>query len=130
MPRWNFLVPNLAVRDVETSQRWYRDVVGFGINWIWEDNFGSVGMDHVELFLYASDEPRPAICSIFVDDVETVYSRCRERGAEIVSELELKPWNVREFSLRDPDGNMLRIGRGEEGEPLPEQFTVVAEKTA
>jgi hypothetical protein len=88
---WQFLVPNLPVRDVPTAQEWYRDTLGLGINWIWEDNFGSVGADCVELFLYESDEPRPAICSVFVDDVEAIYERARERGGEIVSELELKP---------------------------------------
>jgi catechol 2,3-dioxygenase-like lactoylglutathione lyase family enzyme len=47
---WEFLVPNLPVRDVRAAQRWYADVLGFGINWLWEDNFGSVGRDQVELF--------------------------------------------------------------------------------
>ncbi len=121
---WEFIVPNLPVRDVRAAQRWYRDMLGFDIHWIWEDNFGSVGLDHVEFFLYESDDPRPAVCSIFVDDVEAVYASCRERGAEIVAELELKPWKVREFSVRDPGGNILRIGRGEEPVDRVEQFTL------
>jgi catechol 2,3-dioxygenase-like lactoylglutathione lyase family enzyme len=123
---WQFLVPNLPVRDVRASQEWYRDTLGLGINWLWEDNFGSVGEDCVELFLYESDEPRPVICSVFVNDVEEIYERARERGGEIVSELELKPWNVREFSIRDPDGNVLRIGRGEEA-PEREQRSTIEE---
>lgn len=125
--KWEFLVPNLPVRDVSAAQDWYRDTLGFGINWIWEDNFGSVGMDRVELFLYESDDPKPGICSVFVDDVDAIYEHARERGGEIASELELKPWGVREFSIRDPDGNVLRIGRGD-GEPAEaEKFTTVEE---
>jgi catechol 2,3-dioxygenase-like lactoylglutathione lyase family enzyme len=124
---WEFLVPNLPVRDVPAAQEWYRDTLGLGINWLWEDNFGSVGMDRVELFLYESDEPKPVICSVFVDHVEAIYERARERGGEIASELELKPWGVREFSIRDPDGNVLRIGHGE-GEPAEaDRFTVLSE---
>jgi uncharacterized glyoxalase superfamily protein PhnB len=117
MAAWQFLVPNLPVRNVRAAQEWYRDVLGLGINWLWEDNFGSVGMDHVELFLYESDDPQPAISSIFVDDVDAVYERCRDRGADIASPLEDKLWNVREFTLRDVDGNLLRIGSGAE-EPV------------
>jgi catechol 2,3-dioxygenase-like lactoylglutathione lyase family enzyme len=94
--RWSFLVPNLPVRDIPAAQEWYRDVLGLGVNWIWEDNFGSVGQDSVELFLYETDE------------------------------LELKPWGVREISVRDRDGNLLRIGRGERRVTESTQYSVPA----
>jgi catechol 2,3-dioxygenase-like lactoylglutathione lyase family enzyme len=126
MAAWEFLAPNLPVRDVPAAQRWYEDVLGLGINWIWEDNFGSVGRDHVELFLYESDERWPVVCSVFVDDVEGVCDRARQRGGEIVSELELKPWGVREFSVRDPDRNVLRIGRGEQDVADAPELTIPA----
>jgi catechol 2,3-dioxygenase-like lactoylglutathione lyase family enzyme len=57
--RWSFLAPNLPVRDVPAAHEWYRDVLGLAVNWIWEDNFGSVGQDSVELFLYETDELEP-----------------------------------------------------------------------
>jgi uncharacterized glyoxalase superfamily protein PhnB len=118
--RWEFLVPNLPVRDVRASLEWYRDVLGFGINWLWEDNFGSVGCDNVELFLYESDEPKSVICSVFVEDVDEVHARVVESGGELVSPLEQKPWHVREFTVRDPDGNRLRVGTSVRGDPAPE----------
>lgn len=123
---WQFLVPNLAVRDVPAAQAWYRDTLGLKANWIWEDTFGSVGMDRIELFLYESDDARPGICSVFVEDVEAVYERCRP-DANVVSELELKPWGVREFSVQDPDGNVLRIGHSEDEVAEPEKFTFLTE---
>jgi catechol 2,3-dioxygenase-like lactoylglutathione lyase family enzyme len=107
---WTCVIPNLPTRDVPAAQEWYRDALGLEVKWIWEDNFGSVGSGYVELFLYEADDPKPVVCSVFVDDVDAVYERSRERGGEIVSELEPKPWGLREFSLRDPDGNVLRIG--------------------
>ena len=130
MAQWEFLVPNLPVRDVRAAQAWYRDVLGLGVNWLWEDNFGSVGQDHVELFLFhsqrhrlgrpddESEQPGSVICSIVVDEVDAIYERCRKHGADICSELELKPWNVREFSVRDMDGNMFRIGTAVQ-DPVP-----------
>jgi catechol 2,3-dioxygenase-like lactoylglutathione lyase family enzyme len=123
MTRWTFCVPILPARDMPVAQAWYCDVLGLGVNWIWKDDFGSVGKDCVELFLYESVEPQPGMCSLFVDDVDVVHAHAAERGAEIVSPLEDKPWNVREFSVRDPNGNVLRIGTGVAAEAPPAEFT-------
>jgi catechol 2,3-dioxygenase-like lactoylglutathione lyase family enzyme len=121
MARWDCIIPILPARDVRESQEWYRDTLGLGINWIWEDNFGSVGMDNVELFLAQTDDPQPGRASIFVDDVDAMYASCREHEADICEAIENKPWNVREFSVRDPDGNVFRIGTAVENPtPRPE----------
>jgi len=130
MARFQFCVPQLPVRDVAAAQSWYRDVLGLGVNWIWNDDFGSVGQDCVELFLYESDEPHPVCVSIFVDDVDAVFASCREHGGEIVSELEQKAWNVREFTIQDPDGNLLRIGTGVDGEPVAAELSFPGEVEA
>ncbi len=124
MARFQFCVPQLPVRAVAAAQSWYRDVLGLGINWLWNDDFGSVGQDCVELFLYESGEPQPVEVFIFVDDVDAVYASCRANGGAIVGELEQKPWNVREFAMRDPDGNLLRIGTGVEGEPVAAELSL------
>jgi catechol 2,3-dioxygenase-like lactoylglutathione lyase family enzyme len=121
--RWTCVIPNVPVRDVPAAQEWYRETLGLDVNWIWQDNFGSVGSGYVELFLYESDDPKPVVCSVFVDDVDAIYERSRGGGGEIVSELELKPWDVREFSIRDPDGNVLRIGQGAEQSAENETLT-------
>jgi catechol 2,3-dioxygenase-like lactoylglutathione lyase family enzyme len=109
---WQSVAPNLPVPDVPAAQEWYRAMLGLEINWIWEDDFGSVGSDSFEVFLYESDSPKAVVCSLFVDldDLHVVYERCREQGGEVVSELERKPWGLQEFSVRDPGGNVLRIG--------------------
>ena len=125
--RWTCVIPNLPVRDVPAAQEWYRETLGLDVNWIWQNNFGSVGSGYVELFLYQSDDPKPVVCSFFVDDVDALYERSGGRGGEIVSELELKPWDVREFSIRDPDGNVLRIGQGVEESAESETLTTAEE---
>jgi catechol 2,3-dioxygenase-like lactoylglutathione lyase family enzyme len=130
MTRWTFCVPIFPARDVPVAQAWYRNVLGLGVNWIWQDDFGSVGQDCVELFLYESTEPQPGMCSVFVDDVDVVHAHAVERGAEIVSPLEDKPWNVREFSVRDPNGNVLRIGTSVPAEAPPPEFTFSEEAHA
>jgi catechol 2,3-dioxygenase-like lactoylglutathione lyase family enzyme len=125
-----FLVPNLAVRDVPAAQSYYRDTLGAAVNWIWDDTFGSVCFGQLELFLYKADEPRPSICSIFFDDVDALHAELREKGAEIVDDLGLRPWGVREFSVADPDGNVIRFGRLDAGPAEEHRFTTFEEVRA
>ena len=50
--------------------------------------------------------------SIFVDDVDAVYARCRREGLEVTREPVDEVWGVREFHVRHPDGHIFRIGTG------------------
>ena len=124
------MVPNLAVRDVTASQAYYRDVLGAQVNWIWDDTFGSVCLGGDELFLYRSDELRPSISSLFVDDARAVHDAMAARGAEVVEALGVRPWGVEEFSVRDPDGNVLRSGTLDAGPAEEHRFTVFEEASA
>jgi uncharacterized glyoxalase superfamily protein PhnB len=113
---WNAVVPQLPVTDLAATQAWYRDVLGFEIAWASSD-FGAVWLDRVELFFARVARPSPAVClCVRVDDADALYKRYRENGARIVSELEDKPWGMREFTLEDPNGHRLRIGH-----PIPGQ---------
>ena len=38
-----------------------------------------------------------------------VFAEWRSRGATIVTEPEDKPWNLREFTAADLDGNRIRV---------------------
>jgi catechol 2,3-dioxygenase-like lactoylglutathione lyase family enzyme len=130
MATWTCVVPQLPVRDVPAAQVWYRDVLGLATNWIWSDDFGSVGEDAVELYLYRHPDPHPVYVSLYVHDVDAMHDACRERGAEIASELEDKPWNVREFTLRDRDGHLLRIGTEIEADEVPPELRLGQEVEA
>jgi uncharacterized glyoxalase superfamily protein PhnB len=43
------------------------------------------------------------------DDLDATFEQVRGAGAEIVQEPADQPWGSRDFSLRDPSGNMIRI---------------------
>jgi uncharacterized glyoxalase superfamily protein PhnB len=45
-----------------------------------------------------------------VDDADSYYGELKARGAETLSEIEDKPWRMREFGLRTPDGHRITIG--------------------
>jgi uncharacterized glyoxalase superfamily protein PhnB len=43
------------------------------------------------------------------DDLDGSFSQISGTGAEIVQEPTTQPWGTRDFALRDPSGNMIRI---------------------
>jgi catechol 2,3-dioxygenase-like lactoylglutathione lyase family enzyme len=43
------------------------------------------------------------------DDLDASFEKAREAGAEIVQEPTDQPWGTRDFAVRDPSGNLVRI---------------------
>jgi len=43
------------------------------------------------------------------DDLDAAFERVRASGAEILQEPASQPWGVRDFAVRDPSGNLVRI---------------------
>ncbi len=42
-------------------------------------------------------------------DVDEAFERLQASGAEVIQEPTDQPWGVRDFALRDPAGNLIRI---------------------
>jgi uncharacterized glyoxalase superfamily protein PhnB len=51
-----------------------------------------------------------AFVYLAVDDAAEAFERAREAGADLRSELEERDYGGREFSLRDPEGNVWSVG--------------------
>ena len=43
------------------------------------------------------------------DDLDSSFEKVRDAGAEIVQEPTEQPWGTRDFAVRDPSGNLIRI---------------------
>lgn len=43
------------------------------------------------------------------DDLDGTFEKVRDAGVEIVSEPADQPWGTRDFAVRDPSGNLIRI---------------------
>ena len=43
------------------------------------------------------------------DDLDATFQRVQDAGAEIVQEPADQPWGTRDFAVRDPSGNLVRI---------------------
>ena len=78
-------VPELPVADVEKAQRYYRDVLGCKIEWIYPGEIGAVSNgDTVIFFRERTDSFEPAVHWFFADDVDATYEKLAEAGADIV----------------------------------------------
>ena len=56
-------------------------------------------------------DPHCVSAYIRVNDVDEWHSAFKEGSAKRLSELEDKPWGMREFHFIDDDGNLLNIGQ-------------------
>jgi uncharacterized glyoxalase superfamily protein PhnB len=104
-------VPQLPVENVEKAQAYYKDILGFEILWTYPDKYiGAVGREHITIFFASTDGPiEPNIHWVFADDVDLTYQEFKDRGADIIDDIETKPWNIRQFTVRDLNGHIFYI---------------------
>jgi catechol 2,3-dioxygenase-like lactoylglutathione lyase family enzyme len=43
------------------------------------------------------------------DDIDAAFEKVRSAGGEIVQEPTEQPWGTKDFAVRDPSGNMVRV---------------------
>ncbi len=111
--------PVLFVRDVLVAAHYYRDCLGFHIDFIygepprhaavWRGDWTGSG---VTIQLSKTDNDldlsRSAYLYVFTDTkLDALFADFRKREVEIVSPPTDQPWGLREFSVRDLDGHLL-----------------------
>jgi uncharacterized glyoxalase superfamily protein PhnB len=106
-------VPQLPVEDVEKAQIYYRDVLGFEILWTYPDKYiGAVARDMTIFFARTNKPIEPNVHWIYVENVDLAYAEFKDRGADIIDAIENKPWNIRQFTMRDLNGHIFYIHQG------------------
>ena len=109
--------PKLPMRSKAATQAYYLDQLGFSV-------FGSgdypdylmLEKDQIQLhfFLFADLNPLENYGQVYirVQDIDAYYGDLVAQGVAIHpnGSLSLKPWGVKEFSLLDPDNNLLTFG--------------------
>jgi catechol 2,3-dioxygenase-like lactoylglutathione lyase family enzyme len=108
---------NLGVTDIDVAVDWYQNTLGF------REIFRGPGMVHLrrdryqDLLLFptqASDlnSPGEGIVIQFQAgevSVEEIARKARQQGSSDVDGPLERPWNVREVTVQDPDGYLLRF---------------------
>ena len=112
-------VPEIPVSDVDTAAAYYRDQIGFSIDW-GDENGGIAGISKGSCRMFLTNRAfrehhgnaAPVVVWLNlnskqeVNDLYDVWSRCQAR---IISGPESKPWKLHEFTVADLDGNLLRV---------------------
>jgi uncharacterized glyoxalase superfamily protein PhnB len=118
------LYPNLLYADADEAMSWLERTLGFQRMEEHRDDAGAV--QHAELRLGQAivmlgtagtgREPFRGLpgggCLVYcaVDDIDSLYQRARDAGAEIALELTDTDYGSRDFTVRDPEGNLWALG--------------------
>ena len=107
-------VPELPVSDVEKAQEYYRDYYGCKIEWLDPSKeIGAVSQGNTAIFFRKRQHPfESAVHWIYCNDVDETYKELKTVGANIVEDIEDKPWGIRQFTVQDLDGNVFYFHHG------------------
>jgi uncharacterized glyoxalase superfamily protein PhnB len=107
------VTPRLPVSNMEASTEFY-ETAGFDVR-RYDDGFAFVELADQSVFdldLIESTDPATngAGCYIITEDVDPWHDRLAAAGLP-VTPIENQPWDMREFTLTDPSGNHIRVGK-------------------
>jgi len=103
--------PNLFVHDVQIAFAFYRDVLGMVVRVEFPDgSFALLGGGGAEVALVKSEHSAPGEAYLTVRGVDSLLGKCESAGFAIVRALDTRPWGLRDFVVRDADGNLIGIG--------------------
>jgi catechol 2,3-dioxygenase-like lactoylglutathione lyase family enzyme len=111
--------PILNVNDLQASFRYYRDELGFHVDWEHGEpaDFGSVSRGETIIFLCEGCQGTPGgWLMVFARDVDALYDEYADTDARIRMAPKDMPWGIREMHISDLDGNVIRFGTGDEDE--------------
>ena len=108
----------LAVLDLATSADFFVRVLGFRETFN-DGNWSFVKRDNCMVMLGECPDAIPPrelgdhqyFAYLVVDDADAFHERCKAEGADLSSPLADKPWKMREFGVRTPDGHRIMIGQ-------------------
>lgn len=106
------LTPILPVRDMtEAVDFWRRTGVEAER---YDDGYtflmmGGAELAHLALYRDLDAARNAAACYLHVADVASWHERWERAGLPVGS-VEVRPWDMTEFQVRDPSGNLLRVG--------------------
>lgn len=110
----------LAVPDAKKTAAFFCDTLGFTNVPVGDDGWRFVERDgHVFMLGSCPDAQRPDelgdhsyFAYLVVDDVDAMHAEIVKRAPDaITSKPDDKPWGMREFAVRTPDGHRMTFGK-------------------
>ena len=111
------VAPQFLVDDVAVAIPYYRDKLGFDLDFCYESFYAAVSRDGFAIHLKCAPKTladrahrrqhQHLDAHIGVTDAAALHEELRSRGALITRPLEAQPWSCIDFYVEDPDGYIL-----------------------
>jgi len=111
------IVPQFLVDDLAAAVAYYRDRLGFGVDFCYDSFYAGVSRDGFAIHLKCAPKTvsdrahrrqhEHLDAYIGVSGVAALEEELRSRGARITKSLEARPWSCLDFYVEDPDGYIL-----------------------
>jgi catechol 2,3-dioxygenase-like lactoylglutathione lyase family enzyme len=111
------IAPQFLVDDLEGAIAYYREQLGFAVDFRHGGFYASVSRDGIAIHLKCAPKTlgdrahrrqhEHLDAYIGVTGVAVLHDELRSRGARISKPLEARPWSCLDFYVEDPDGYIL-----------------------
>lgn len=109
--------PKLPMRDKAITKAFYIDQLGFQLVGSADyDGYLMIQKDHIQIhfFEFKTLDPRENYGQVYIrtNQIDKFYQSLLNQQVSIhpAGDLQVKPWGQKEFSLLDPDHNLLTFG--------------------
>jgi hypothetical protein len=110
--------PKLPMRDKTVTREFYLNTLGF-------QDYGSADYDgylmvkkdriQIHFFEFKNLDPKENYGQVYIrtDKIDSLYQSFLDKNVSIhpAGHLQAKPWGQKEFSILDPDNNLLTFGQ-------------------
>ncbi len=111
------IAPQFLVDDLNRAIAYYVDKLGFELDFVYQSFYAGVTRDGLTIHLKHGSRLTPEKehrkqnehldAYISVSGVRDLFSELGTRGAQIIKQLERRPWACLDFYVEDLDGNIL-----------------------
>lgn len=107
--------PKLPMRNKAVTKEFYINKLGFSIFGQADyDGYVMLEKDQIQIhfFEFKDIDPKENYGQVYIrtNDIEAFYHQVKNNAVKTTT-LEYKPWGQKEFSILDPDNNLLTIGQ-------------------
>lgn len=108
------VLPVLPSLDIAETLVFYRDSLGFDATIYEAEQYLILRRGGMELHFWLTDDR--TLCertSVYLrgGGIGDLHREFSAKGIARLSEMSVRPWNMEEFYIHDPHGNLLRFGR-------------------
>lgn len=110
--------PKLPMRNKSLTRDFYLNQLNFQeFGNADYDGYLMVKKDHIQIhfFEFKALDPKENYGQVYIrtDDIEALYQSMLDKNLSIhpAGHLQIKPWGQKEFSMLDPDNNLLSFGQ-------------------